>query len=114
MTETNLHAVRIIEHFIWYSDVLAELTHFLPKGRFPMDFALYATLSLIVPILVLLGIITAKIISGKGIPNSDYTPFDAITGHTPVEIHEEKQEKEERDDQGDDKDKHLIRQKNKP
>ncbi|WP_231506279.1 hypothetical protein [Paenibacillus sp. UNC451MF] len=45
----------------------------------------------------------------KGIPNNDYTPFDSITGQTPIEIHEEKQEKEERDDQGDDKDKHLIK-----
>lgn len=69
------------------------------------DFGLYVTLSLIVPILVLLAIISAKIISGKGIPNSDYTPFDYIAGQTPVEFHEEKQEKEEDDEQGDDKDK---------
>ncbi|WP_282941429.1 DUF3951 domain-containing protein [Paenibacillus sp. RC67] len=74
-----------------------------------MDFGLYVTLSLIVPILVLLGIISAKIISGKGIPSNDFTPFDNITGQTPIEIHEEKQEKEERDDQGDDKDKHFSR-----
>ncbi|MFE5319974.1 DUF3951 domain-containing protein [Paenibacillus sp. NPDC056579] len=75
------------------------------------DFGLYVTLSLIVPILVLLGIISAKIISGKGIPNSDYTPFDQITGHATVAFHEEKQEKEEDDDQGDDKDKYKKWQK---
>lgn len=73
------------------------------------QFTLYAMLSLIVPILVLLGIISGKIIAGKGIPNSDYTPFDQITGHTPIEFHEEKQEKEEDDEQGDDKDKNSKR-----
>jgi hypothetical protein len=73
------------------------------------DFGLYVTLSLIVPILVLLLIITFKMIAGKKIPNSDYTPFDYITGQTPVEFHEEKKEKEQKDDQGDDKDKHLIK-----
>ncbi|WP_235206661.1 DUF3951 domain-containing protein [Paenibacillus tyrfis] len=69
------------------------------------DFALYTMLSLIVPIIVLLTIIICKMIAGKAIPNSDYTPFDQITGNTPIEFHEEKQEKEEKDEQGDDKDK---------
>lgn len=70
------------------------------------DFGLYVVLSLIVPIIVLLLIITLKIIKGKQIPNSDYTPLDYITGQTPIEFHEEKKEKEHKDDQGDDKDKH--------
>ncbi|SFK81542.1 Protein of unknown function [Paenibacillus sp. 1_12] len=72
------------------------------------DFGLYVVLSLIVPIVALLLIITYKIITGKKIPNSDYTPLDYITGQTTVEFHEEKKEKEQKDQQGDDKDKHPI------
>lgn len=71
------------------------------------DFALFTMLSLIVPIIVLLTIIICKMIAGKAIPSSDYTPFDQITGNTPIEFHEEKQEKEEKDEQGDDKDKNV-------
>lgn len=66
-------------------------------------------LSLIVPILALLGIISFKIIAGKGLPYNNYTPFDYITGQSSVEFHEEKQEKEEDDDQGDDKEKNRRR-----
>lgn len=70
-----------------------------------MDFTMYLILSLIIPILVLLGVITSKMMAGKGIPNSDYTPFDLIVGQTPIAQHEEKVEKEERNDEGDDKEK---------
>lgn len=60
------------------------------------DFGLYVVLSLIVPIIVLLLIITLKIIKGKQIPNSDYTPLDYITGQTPIEFHEEKKKRNTR------------------
>lgn len=72
-----------------------------------MDFSMYLMLSLIIPILLLLGIIITKMIKGKRIPNSNYTPFDYIMGQTPIEFHEEKEDKEDQDDQGDDKDKQL-------
>lgn len=75
------------------------------------DFGLYVTLSLIVPILVLLGIIISKIVTGKKIPNNDYTPFDYIAGQTSVEFHAEKQEQEEDEDKGDDKDKNTKLEK---
>ncbi|BFH14667.1 DUF3951 domain-containing protein [Paenibacillus melissococcoides] len=70
-----------------------------------MDAGAIMLLSLIVPVLALLGIISAKIIAGKALPDSNYTPFDNITGQSEVEFHEEKQEKEEDDDLGDDKEK---------
>ncbi|WP_442603822.1 DUF3951 domain-containing protein [Paenibacillus sp. KN14-4R] len=70
------------------------------------NFTLYLTLSLIIPILALLLIISVKIIKGKKLPDSNYTPFDYITGQTTVEFHEEKEAKEENDDQGDDKDRY--------
>ena len=69
------------------------------------DFGMYLILSLIVPILVLLGIVISKMIRLKEIPDSRYTPFDYITGQTTVEFQEQKEEKEEQNDQGDDKDK---------
>lgn len=76
-----------------------------------MDAGAIMLLSLIVPILVLLGIISSKIIAGKGLPDNNYTPFDYITSQSSVEFHEEKQEKEEDDDQGDDKEKNRRRPK---
>lgn len=70
-----------------------------------MDFTLYAILSLIVPIIGLLGIIVVKMIKNKQLPDSRYTPFDYITGQSNVQFHEEKEAKQEEDDQGDDKNK---------
>lgn len=69
------------------------------------DFGLYSILSLIIPILLLLGIIAMKMIRMKEIPDSRYTPFDYIMGQTTVEFQDQKEDKEEQDDQGDDKDK---------
>lgn len=71
------------------------------------DFQAFAMLSLIIPILVLLGIVTVKMIRRKEIPNSHYTPFDYIMGQSAMEFHEEKEDKQEEDDQGDDKNKNL-------
>ncbi|MCR8641876.1 DUF3951 domain-containing protein [Paenibacillus sp. N1-5-1-14] len=70
------------------------------------NFGLFVMLSLIVPILALLLIISIKIVKGKKLPESNYTPFDYITGQTTVEFHEQKEAKEENDDQGDDKDRY--------
>lgn len=69
-----------------------------------MDYSLIMILGIAAPIVFLLAIIIVKMIRGKEIPNSHYTPFDNITGHTPIEFHEEKEVKVERNDQGDDKD----------
>lgn len=74
-----------------------------------MDFTALILFSLIVPIIVLLGIIIVKMIRGRAIPNSDYTPFDYIMGQSPVEFHEEKEVKEQKNDQGDDKEKKRKR-----
>ncbi|TCZ80909.1 DUF3951 domain-containing protein [Paenibacillus albiflavus] len=71
-----------------------------------MDFGLYVMLSLVVPILVLLGIIIVKMIKGKQLPSSHYTPFDYITGQAPSEFHEEKEDKEDQDDEGEQYKKH--------
>jgi Protein of unknown function (DUF3951) len=71
-----------------------------------LDFGILLILSIIVPLLLLLGIIITKMIKGKQIPNSNYTPFDYITGQTPVEFHEEKEDKEEQDDEGEQYKKH--------
>lgn len=76
-----------------------------------MDVGAIMIFSLIIPILMLLGIISSKIIAGKGLPDSNYTPFDYIIGHSAVEFHEEKEDKEEEDDQGDDKDKNKSKKK---
>lgn len=69
-----------------------------------LDYSLIMILGIAAPIVTLLAIIIVKMIRGREIPNSNYTPFDYITGHTPVEFHEEKEAKEERNGQGDDKD----------
>ncbi|MCG7407304.1 DUF3951 domain-containing protein [Paenibacillus sp. ACRRX] len=73
-----------------------------------MDIVPFMILSLIVPIIAILVIISLKIIRGRALPSNDYTPFDYITGQSSVEFHEEKQEKEEEDDEGDDKDKNTL------
>ncbi|WP_314591352.1 DUF3951 domain-containing protein [Paenibacillus terrigena] len=73
------------------------------------DYTPFIILSLIIPILVLLGMITVKMIRRKELPSSNYTPFDYITGQSTVEFHIEKEEHEEQDDQGDDKDKNTRR-----
>lgn len=74
-------------------------------------FSFYIILSLVVPILALLGIIVAKMIRNRTIPDSRYTPFDYIAGQTPVEFHEEKEAQQEEDDSGDGnkKDRHKLR-----
>lgn len=77
-----------------------------------MDFSFYVVLSLILPIIIILGIIIVKMIVGKALPDSRYTPVDQITGGTPIVFQEQKKEKEVEDDQGDDKEKNLKR-KNK-
>ncbi|MFK7693967.1 DUF3951 domain-containing protein [Paenibacillus sp. HJGM_3] len=71
----------------------------------------YIILSLVVPILALLGIIVVKMIRNRTIPDSRYTPFDYVTGQTPVEFHEEKETQQEEDDSGDGnkKDRHKLR-----
>ncbi|UVI32696.1 DUF3951 domain-containing protein [Paenibacillus spongiae] len=70
-----------------------------------MDFGLLLIMSVATPIVLLLAIIAAKMIAMKEIPDSRYTPFDYITGQSPVEIHQHKNNKEENDEEGDDKDK---------
>lgn len=74
-----------------------------------MDITMIAVLGLVGPIFILIGLVVAKMIAGKALPSSEYTPFDHITGQTSVEFQEQKQEKEEDDEQGDDKDKHKPR-----
>jgi hypothetical protein len=74
-----------------------------------MVYSLFAALSLIVPIMVLLGIVTYKIITKKELPDLRYTPFDEIMGQSPVAVHEEKEAKEEQDEHGDDIDKNERR-----
>lgn len=71
-----------------------------------MDFGTLLILSIIVPLLLLLGIIVGKMIKGKQLPNSNYTPFDYITGQTSNEFHEQKEDKEEQDDEGEQYKKH--------
>ncbi|WP_127581858.1 DUF3951 domain-containing protein [Paenibacillus koleovorans] len=66
-----------------------------------MDIALYLMLALIVPIVGLVVYIFVKLLFTNKVPDSSYTPFDAIMGQSPVEFHEEKEAKEEDDDQGD-------------
>ncbi|AEI43818.1 hypothetical protein KNP414_05294 [Paenibacillus mucilaginosus KNP414] len=69
------------------------------------DVGLYAMLSLIVPIAVIIVIIIGKMLRHQEIPDSRYTPFDQITGHAPVVFQEHKETKEDEDEAGDDKDK---------
>ncbi|WP_152393683.1 DUF3951 domain-containing protein [Paenibacillus guangzhouensis] len=69
----------------------------------------FIILSLILPIFVLLGIISVKMIRRKELPSNQYTPFDYIMGQSAVEFHVEKEEHEEQDDQGDDKNKNTRR-----
>ncbi|MFD0710322.1 DUF3951 domain-containing protein [Paenibacillus sp. GCM10027626] len=70
-----------------------------------MDLGLLMIFSIAVPIIILLSIIIAKMIRRQEIPDSRYTPFDYITGHSKVEFHEQKEVKEEKDEEGDDKNK---------
>lgn len=49
-------------------------------------FGFYATLSLIVPILALAGVIFSKMRSSRNMPAHDYTPFDNITGQASAEF----------------------------
>jgi len=72
-----------------------------------MDLGLLTIFSIAVPIILLLGIIISKMIRMKELPDSRYTPFDYITGHSKVEFHEQKEEKEEKDEEGDDKNKNA-------
>ncbi|MCD9023974.1 DUF3951 domain-containing protein [Cohnella silvisoli] len=76
-----------------------------------MNTGLYGIGAISLLIFVLLGIVISKMIRKKELPNSHYTPFDYITGHSPVEFHEEKQEHEDEDDQGDDKNKNRYKLK---
>jgi hypothetical protein len=74
---------------------------------FMRTFSFYLILSLITPILILLGIIISKMIAGKGLPDSRYNPIDYITGNTTIIFQEQKEEKEKENDQDDDKDKNI-------
>jgi len=76
-----------------------------------MDFGMYVMLSLVVPILVLLGIIIGKMIKGKQLPSSHYTPFDYITGQAVSEFREEKEDKEEQDDEGELYKRYILHKK---
>jgi len=58
-------------------------------------FGFYATLSLIVPILVLAGIVFSKMRSNRRMPAQDHAPFDLITGQAPAEFSAEIQERGE-------------------
>ncbi|MFD2611175.1 DUF3951 domain-containing protein [Paenibacillus gansuensis] len=68
-----------------------------------MDFGAMLTLSLLLPIVLLLVYILVKMATKKEIPESNYTPLDFIMGQTPIEFHEEKKTKEEQEGQGEDK-----------
>ena len=70
-----------------------------------MDIAAITSFSFGGAIIVLVVIIAIKMVKQKQLPNSYYTPFDYITGHSPVEFHKQKVDKEEDDEQGDDKNK---------
>lgn len=70
-----------------------------------MDIAAITSFAFGGAIIALVVIITIKMVKQKQLPNSYYTPFDYITGHSPVEFQEQKIDKEEDDEQGDDKDK---------
>lgn len=76
-----------------------------------MDIFLYSSLSLIIPIFVLLGIIVIKMFAGHKLPDNHYTPFDQIMGQTSIEFHEQKVEQENEDGHGDDKNKNKIKNK---
>ncbi len=74
-----------------------------------VDFTLYIILSLIIPIFVLLGVIIIKVLAGRVLPESNYTPVDQLLGQTPIEFHEEKVVQIQEDDRGDDKDKNIAK-----
>ncbi|NEW04555.1 DUF3951 domain-containing protein [Paenibacillus sp. SYP-B3998] len=76
-----------------------------------MDFSSLVVLALIGPVFILIIYIMAKTLIKKEIPDNRYNPFDYITGQTRIEFQEQKEQKEEDDDQGDDKNKHLKKQK---
>lgn len=71
-----------------------------------MDIAAISSFAFGGVIILLVVIIAIKIVRQKQLPNSYYTPFDYITGNSPVEFHEQKIEKEE--EPGDDKDMNPI------
>ena len=76
-----------------------------------MEFKPLGIALIVILIFAWLGIASVKMLLKRGLPNSHYTPFDNITGHTSVEFHEEREEHEDEDDQGDDKEKNKYRLK---
>ncbi|HLQ73180.1 MAG TPA: DUF3951 domain-containing protein [Bacillota bacterium] len=48
-------------------------------------------------IIILICIVVYKVLSGKGVPDNSYTPFDYITGQSDTEFHEEDTEEKEHD-----------------
>ncbi|HET7616785.1 MAG TPA: DUF3951 domain-containing protein [Bacillales bacterium] len=73
-----------------------------------MNFTMLITLSLLTPILVLIGYVVIKTLITQRIPDSRYHPFDYVMGQTPVELHEEKETQEDEEEPGDDEDKNSL------
>lgn len=72
-----------------------------------MNIFIIFTLFLTGIIFILIGFILVKLFIKKKLPESNYTPFDRLVGHTPIEFHEHKEKDEESDQQGDNKNKNI-------